>query len=153
MARNYGKIAYHHWTDPNFTQLTHTAQWLYLLAHTHPSITWAGVIEYRPHKLQALNTNLTAQDIQQAAQELHNHGWLLIDPDTEEALITTYYTDLVYLRQVNLGVSIARDLRLLASQKLHNHIRNQLTTIHNQHPHLAGLQNPELLAYMYPHQP
>lgn len=114
-TRNSTNITPQIWNEAGFRDLTHTAQWLFLTIGTLPELDWSGCLDYNPYKLAALNTDLTSDDIEAAAQELHKHGWVLLDPGTQEIYLRGYQTMGTHLRHANMGKALAAALDLVYS--------------------------------------
>lgn len=111
MAREFAPIQTRIWTNPDFTNLSTHAQLLYLTCLSHPTITHAGVIDYRPNRLAALSPTWTPENIEHAATELEEHHFLIIDRDTEEALIRSFHRNDGLMRQQNMATSAARAIQ------------------------------------------
>lgn len=90
MARDRANIRTDIWNDDDFRQLSANAQLLYLQLLTSATLTYAGVADWRPKRLAALAHNRTASDVENAAQELVNGLYIIIDEDTEEVLIRSF---------------------------------------------------------------
>ena len=46
--RDYAQVRLSIWNDDDFRELSPAAQWLYFLLLTHPTLTSAGVGDWRP---------------------------------------------------------------------------------------------------------
>lgn len=90
MARSYARLQCAVWSDPDFTALTSTAQRLYLLLISQPGLTFCGVLPYTPRRWARLSTDTTVDQIDQAAHELADARFVLIDDETEELAIRSF---------------------------------------------------------------
>ena len=89
MARNYAQVRVSIWQDDDFRALPVEAQHLYFLLLTSPTLTLAGVTDWRPGRLASLAAGWTAEDVREAAQMLQERRYILADEDTEEVLVRT----------------------------------------------------------------
>lgn len=151
MSRNrtYTKLLTRIWQNLDWRNLTHHAQHLYILCLSHPTLTYAGVLDYNPKKLAALSTTTTPQTIETAAQELEHTGFLIIDRDTDEALIRSFHRNDETIRQPNLTTRAVRDIQQVASTTIHHHIAHEIHRLHQDHPQLPGWKAPEMLQYLH----
>lgn len=145
---DFSQLHHRIWTNQDFTNLTTHAQLLYLTCLSHPTITQAGVLHWHPGRLAQLSPTWTKQTIKTAGQELQQHNFLIIDEDTDEAFIRSYYRNDGILKQQNLATSAARAIQKVASRTIHHHITHELHRLHKEHPNLTGFNSPELRQYM-----
>ena len=89
MARNYAQIKVTIWQDDDFRALPVPAQHLYFLLLTSPTLNLAGVTDWRPNRLATLSAGWTPKAVRAASTALVEAGYVLIDDDTEEALVRT----------------------------------------------------------------
>lgn len=148
MARDYAAIKTTIWTDPDFHTLTPPAQHLYLALLCHPTLTLAGVLDWRPGRIANISTTITRTDIETTAHELEQRGYLIIDRDSEEAFIRSFHRNDGSMKQPNLGTGIANALREVSSPTLHTHITAELWRLYNDHPKLKGFNSGALREYM-----
>lgn len=106
------------WNQPHFRNLTATAQWLYLHLTTNPNINPAGVQTWHPGRIAATTTDLIPDDIHHAAQQLTQHDYITIDPQTEEVAITNYATTNIWLKTASNGTSTAHAVQNTASRTI-----------------------------------
>lgn len=91
MARTYAQIKVSMWShDDDFRALSVNAQHLYLVLLTHPGLNLAGVVDWRPRRLASLANGWSDREVRKAATELVAGNYLVIDEDTEEALIRSF---------------------------------------------------------------
>lgn len=73
MARTYAKVRIDIWAGDDFRQLTDPAQALYFRLMTSPTLSLAGVADWRPVRLAHLTRGMTAQQLSNAAIRAHRH--------------------------------------------------------------------------------
>ena len=128
------------WNDPNFRTLTAPAQHLLLMAYTAPTTNQAGIMDWRPKRLAALTHGATQDEIVAAGTELDTAELLIIDPDTEEAGITTWFRTTFILKQPYVAMNAINLLADTASLRIRQAIINELHELNRHQPPLAGLQ-------------
>ena len=149
MARDFTPLATTIWTNHDFTNLSVPAQLLYLTAISHPTITYAGVLDWRPNRIAALSPTWDTDTIKAAADELQAGEFLIIDEDTEEAFVRSMYRNDQYLKMRNLGTTTARDIAKVASRTIHAWITRELHRLRDERPWLKGFESEELQDYMH----
>lgn len=148
MTREFAPVQTRIWTNPDFTNLSVPAQLLYLTCLSHPTITFAGVIDYRPNRLAALSPTWDRDTIDQAARELEEQHFLIIDRDTEEAFIRSFHRNDGLMKQQNMSTSAARAIRQVASRHIHAWIAHELHRLKDEQPYIAGWKSDEMLQYL-----
>src|SRR5690606_36164469 len=76
MARDHARVNVTIWGDPDFRALPAPAQHLYLTLWTAPRLSYCGVHDWRPGRIAARSTGLTADDIETIAQCLEARHFL-----------------------------------------------------------------------------
>jgi hypothetical protein len=89
MARSFGKVRSTIWDDPDFRALSPGAQRLYVQILSQKRLTLAGVVPFSPRAWARGCDDLEAADIETAAAELADAGFVIIDYDTEELMVRT----------------------------------------------------------------
>lgn len=89
-GRSYSRFKLEAWTQPEWRALTSSAQRLYMLLLTQPTLTAAGCLPRQPRKWAQLAADTTVESIEQALAELAEARYVLLDDDTEEVLIRTF---------------------------------------------------------------
>lgn len=153
MSRQFAPVFVDIWSNPGFTALSHHAQHLYLLALSHPTTTTAGVLDYRPKRLAALSATLDVEAIESAATELEEAGFLVIDRDTEEACVRSWFRNSLVLKQPNVAKNAFKSLLAVASPAIHQSVANELHRLDAETPTRAGLDTEEARAYLNAHPP
>lgn len=138
MARDHARLRLDIWVDEDFTDLSSSAQWLYLRLLSHGDLTYCGVIEWRPGRLAASAADLTANDIEMFAAELEAGNFLLIDRDTEEALVRSFVKHDGLMDKWNLASAVARAFTGVASKPLRGVIAHELNRLRKDFPDYRG---------------
>lgn len=89
MARRYAPVLCSIWDDPDFQQRTPAAQRLYILLLSQKKMSMVGVVPYSPRNWSRGSTHTTVDDIETALLDLIEHGYVLVDFDTDELLVRT----------------------------------------------------------------
>lgn len=134
MARDRANINTAIWTDDDWRELTHGEQWLYKLLLTHPSLSYAGVCDWRPGRLAQNSSDTTSADIERIGSLLQSKRFIFIDQDTEEVVIRSFLRHDGLLKQPKLGVSMANAYGSVASKMVRKVIIHELKRIREEHP-------------------
>lgn len=138
MARKFGQIDVNIWNDDDFLDLTFPAQWLYLHLATREQLSYAGVMDWRPKHIAPKANGLTIGTILDAADELAEHRYLVIDDDTEEVLVRSFVRNDGMLKQRNMGAAVAKAHGAVGSRILQGVIVHELNRLRTEEPTLAG---------------
>src|SRR5690348_7470470 len=90
MAMDHAQVRRDIWADEDFRELPMRSQWLYLHVITSTTLSYCGVADWRPARIAALTDDLTWRDVEVAAVDLECNHYLVIDRDTEEALVRSW---------------------------------------------------------------
>jgi hypothetical protein len=134
------------WTDDDFTSLSWQAQWLWQLAMTAPGRTLCGAFDWRPKRLAARAVGMTADMIEAVAPELEAAHFLVIDRDTEEALVRSVVRRDGAMRSPNMAVAVVRAMAEVASPRLRAVLTHELQRMHREEPDLQAWGKPEVWA-------
>lgn len=134
MARDRANINTGIWNDADHRSLSLEAQHLYYLLMTHPTLTYVGVADWRPARLTPYAANLTLEGIEQAAAELVDGHYIIIDEDTEEVLVRSFVKHDGVLKHPKLKVSMAKAYTATASNLLRGIIVHELLKQRDEHP-------------------
>jgi hypothetical protein len=144
MAREFAQIRLELWADPDIRKLTERAQRLYLFLLTNPSLTYAGISDWRPAKLSGFAADSTAATIREAAHELAAGLFVVIDEDTEEIMIRSFLRHDGLLKQPRVAVSMSTAYASTASPKLRGVIVHELSRLRSEHPEWAAWERPQV---------
>lgn len=116
MAREYARVKVTIWADADFRTLTPSAQHLYFLLLTSPTLTLAGIADWRPARLARMATGWTVDDIRAAADELTQHRYLVVDDDTDEVLVRSFIRHDGVLKSPNLTRAMVKSYAAAGSE-------------------------------------
>lgn len=148
MAREYAAVRHAMFAVPEWRKLSVRAQHLYLLLLAHPELSYAGVVDWRPNRLRQFAKGWSQPDFFIAAVELADSGWVVIDDETEEAMIRTFLRDDRVLEQSHLAVAMIKAYNAIASEEIRAAIIHELVQLHYQRPSLACWDDVRMLAIL-----
>lgn len=130
MARDRASIRIDMWADADWRALSGPAQRLYMLLLSHPTLSYAGVADWRPGRIAQLSTATTAADIEAAAVELENAAFILRDTETEEVLVRSFVKHDGLMKQPKLVVSMTTAFAAIASSKIREVVAFEVQKLH-----------------------
>lgn len=134
MARDRASIRIDMWGDGDWRDLTRDAQHLYMLLLSHPTLSYAGVAEWHPGKLAAMSYGATAAEIVADAAALESHGFIVVEPDTDEVLIRSFIKHDGLMKQPKLVVSMTTAYAAVASRKIQLVIAHEVQKMRDREP-------------------
>ena len=126
MSRDHARIRLDIWADDDFRDLPSMSQWLYLHLLTSPSLNFAGVTDWRPARIAAIAADLSAPDVEYAASFLETGEFVVIDRETEEALIRSFIKHDGLLRSPNVTKALLKSHAAIGSAVLRGVVVDQL---------------------------
>lgn len=138
MARDRALLNLAIWQDADFRALPVPAQHLYFVLWTHPGLSYAGVVDWRPGRIAAMAGDWTAADVETAAACLEHRLFIVVDHDTEEALVRSFVRFDGLMKQANLGVSFALAYAAVASAEVRGVIVHEAHKLHAREPGLPS---------------
>jgi hypothetical protein len=126
MARDRASIRLDMWADEDWRKLTVPAQRLYMLLLSHPTLNYAGVADWRPGRIAQLSAATTTADVETAATELEQSGFILRDDVTEEVLIRSFIKHDGLMKQPKLVVSMTTAFAAIASSKIREVVAHEV---------------------------
>lgn len=148
MSRDHARIRLDIWNDDDWRDLTHDGQWLYMCLLSQPSLTFAGVADWRPARLAAMTRELTATDVEIFAAELEHERFILVDRRSEEVLIRSWVKHDGLMSSPNMAVALAKDHAEIGSAAIRGVVVNQLHALHQARPDLKGWSKPQVEALL-----
>jgi hypothetical protein len=130
MARDRASIRLDMWADADWRALSVPAQRLYMLILSHPTLSYAGVADWRPGRIAQLSAGTTTEDINTAASELEAAGFILRDVGTEEVLIRSFVKHDGLMKQPKLVVSMTTAFAAIASSMLREVVAFEVQKLH-----------------------
>lgn len=146
MPKTYAKVNLSIWQDPEFRQLPQGAQHLYLLLWTHTTLSYCGVAEWKPKRLQALTEGLTAADVEDAARCLEARLFIVTSPDTDEVLLRSWVRYDGLLKEWRMGIAFAKAYVNVASRDIQRVIVHEGLRLQQRQPELAAWTEPRSAA-------
>ncbi|MGQ7788184.1 hypothetical protein [Nesterenkonia sp. K-15-9-6] len=148
MAREQANLRLDIWTDQDWRDLSASEQWLYMLLLSHPSLSYAGVADWRPGRLAALSGSTGRADVERIGQMLQGKKFILIDEETEEVLVRSFLKHDGVLKQPKLSVSMVNAFGEIASVSIRKVIIHELHKVRDRHPDWRGIQHDRVVALM-----
>lgn len=145
MARDHARVELSIWSDDDWRDLTPGAQHLYLLILTHPDLSFAGVVDWRPNRLRVMASHWDPDDFKRAAEELARNLYLVVDEETEEALVRSFVRHDGLMKQPNMAVAMVKAARSIASRSIRAVLVHELLRLQEDQPDLKGWASAEEL--------
>lgn len=138
MAREHAAIRLDMWTDDEWRALTVPAQHLYMHLLSSPSLSYAGVADWRPARIAGMSADSTPRGVVDAAADLIAALFVVCDDGTEEVLIRSYLKHDGLLHKPNVAKAMVTAYGKTVSPKLRGVIVHELTKLHGKHPEWKG---------------
>lgn len=145
MARQFAQVNLSIWDDDDWLDLTPGAQHLYLTLLAHPTLSFAGVADWRPGRIMAMSKRWTAEAFYKAAFELSDAHYIVIDAGTEEVLLRSFLRHDAVLKQPRLAVSVTKAFSMIASRKLRQAVVFELQRLMRDEPALKCWSDQRML--------
>lgn len=146
--RDFAQIRLSIWNDDDFRALTPPAQHLYFILISHHTLSYCGVGDWRPGRLAAQSSGWTRDAVNEAAAELIDRLFIVVDEDTEEFLVRSFVRNDPLMKQKNLGTSMARAFAGVTSQGIRGVIVGELLRLRDESPNLAGWKSEEAVSLL-----
>ena len=140
MARTYAKVWLDLWADDDFRELSPDEQHLYFVLLTSRSLNHCGVVDWRPRRLAKQARGWSAEDIERAGKGLAERLFLVVDEDTEEALLRSYVRHDGPMRSMKTAVAVAEAWQGVASARLRGVVVHELRRLRVDEPDLRCWQ-------------
>lgn len=141
MARSYGQIKVDIWRNPDFLDRSPQAQRLYLYLTTQPKLSFSGVLSWRPRFAATASRGLTVDEIEEAADELADAAFIVVDEHTEELLVRSFIRHDELLKSPNMTKAMMSDWRAIDSDTLRGVVAFEVQRLAEEDPSLNGLKN------------
>jgi hypothetical protein len=146
MARDRANIRIDMWADTDWRNLSAPAQWLYMLLLTSPTLSYAGVADWRPNRVAQLSRDASTQAIRDAATELEAAAFVFVDDETEEVVIRSFVKHDGLLKSPNLASALGNAYAAIYSQRIREIVAFEVQKLHARDPSLKGWERvPTLL--------
>lgn len=140
MARDRGSILFSLWGDDDWRELSVAAQHLYMQLLSSPSLSYAGVADWRPAKL-ALAADASGAERYDAGLELFGALFVVIDDDSEEILIRSFLRHDGLLNKPNVAIAFAKAYADVTSSMLRGVIVHELRRLKAEFPEWKAWTN------------
>lgn len=134
MARDHARIQIDIWNDEDFRNLTSSAQLLYLQLLSSATLTYAGVADWRSKRLAILSRGRTPTEVETAMVELESGMFAVVDEDTEEVFIRSFFKWDGLLMKPNVAKAMIREWGNVHSLDLKAVIVHELKKLREQFP-------------------
>lgn len=141
MARDYAQIRTDIWADDHWRTLTPGAQWLYTHLLTSPTLTHAGVADWRPVRIAKLGRTLTPDLVRKYADELARDRFVLTDDETEEVVVRSFIRHDGVLMNPNLWKSLGVAFADIYSAAIKAMVAAEVLRLRREHP--EGIVTPK----------
>ncbi|OZC54858.1 hypothetical protein CH289_07925, partial [Rhodococcus sp. RS1C4] len=148
MAREHAPIRLDIWSDDEFRDLTPAAQHLYFVMLTSPSLSYAGVVDWRPGRIGALAKSWGKAGVEAAARELAEKLFIIVDEETEEAMIRSFVKHDGLMKNPKIAVSMALAFASIASKALRSVFVFELAKLKLNDPELKGWGQPKVASIL-----
>lgn len=138
MAREHARIQTAIWIDDDFLDLTPLAQHLYLVITTQMTLNFCGVTTWHAGRISQLANGWTVPMVEDAAAELSERLYLVIDETTAEVLVRSFIRNDGLLSSPNITKAMYRIFSEIGSRTLRSVVVHELKRIHAEQPHLKG---------------
>ncbi len=130
MARKFAQVKVSIWDSGSFRSLNATAQRLYFVLLTRVETSLAGVIEWHPGRFAQLASDTSPDDIEQAAAELEEARFIVIDRTTQECLLRTLIRHDETLRKgTRVAAGVVAAWRAIYSRHLRSVVADEVAKI------------------------
>ena len=146
MARDRANINTNIWTDQDWRNLPIAQQHLYLLLTSHPTLSYAGVVDWREARLAAMTADATPESIRDAAEALQAERFVFIDDETEEILVRSFLRHDGLLKQPKLSISMVNAYGAIASSRIREVVTLELQKLHAEFPEWAAFGQEKVMA-------
>lgn len=146
MARDRANINTNIWTDQDWRNLPIAQQHLYLLLTSHPTLSYAGVVDWREARLAAMTADATPESIRDAAEGLQAERFVFIDDETEEILVRSFLRHDGLLKQPKLSISMVNAYGAIASARIREVVTFELQKLYQEHGDWAAFGQEKVLA-------
>lgn len=134
VARDHARIQIDIWNDADFRGLSPSAQFLYFQLLTSATLTYAGVADWRPKRIAALSSGRSASDVEEAMSELEAGLFVVVDEETEEAFVRSFFKWDGLLQKPNVAKAMIREWGNVHSLDLKAVIVHELKRLRSQFP-------------------
>lgn len=118
MANAAGFIQESIWRNPEWRQLSRSAQALYIQLLSQKELDCAGILPLQPNKWAKGCAEMTVNQVWEDLEELQRARFVLYDTETDEAFIRTYIRNSNVAKSPNMLRSASRAAILVGSESI-----------------------------------
>jgi len=134
MPRDRANLRTDLWADASWRSLTYGAQWLYQHILTTSTLNACGVADWRTVRIAAMSVNVTPALVEEFAAELEREHFLVVDRETEEALVRSFFRHDGILLQPNPMKGALRQFAGIASSLIRGVIAHEMNRLQQENP-------------------
>lgn len=138
MSRDRANINTDIWRDEDFCLLSPNAQFLYLQLLTSATLSYAGVADWRPKRIAALSAGRTVAEVDAAGKELEQGHYIIIDEDTEEAVVRSFLRWDGLMQKPNVAKAMVTAWKRIYSKPLQGVVVHELLRLRERFPDWRG---------------
>ncbi|NOJ63332.1 MULTISPECIES: hypothetical protein [unclassified Arthrobacter] len=127
--------------DDDFRGLSVPAQHLYMILMIHPTLSYAGVADWRKGRLAGMSSGATPESVSSAARELQASHFIYVDEQSEEVFIRSFVRHDGLLKQHRLPISMANDYAAISSPQVRTYFVHELKRLHEEIPNEKCWEN------------
>lgn len=144
MARDRANIRTDMLGDTGYRNLSMAAQHLYHHLMIHPSLTYAGVADWRSGRLAKMSADGTRAAVEQAAAELQAAHFIYCDDETEEVFIRSFVRHDGLLKRHQLPIAMANAYAEVSSPEIRRFFIHELKRLGDEDPELKAWSEPRV---------
>lgn len=148
MPRDYSKVNLDIWNDQSFRGLPVDAQHLYMTLWTHPELSYAGTLDWRPKRTLGFASDWTPERLDAALNCLLARHFVVVDDLTEEILVRSFIRYDGLMKQPILAASCEKAIASIGSTLIRSVVAHELQRMHAEYPEMAGWNKPQVAAIL-----
>lgn len=142
MPRNQSRTHTSIWTDPDFCARSASAQRVYWLLYSQPTIQLCGVLAYTPKRWASFASDTSPEVIMEALGELEEHHFIVSDPSTEEVFVRAFMrADSVLPTNIKLWEPAMEQARQVLSKRIRRSIGEEVARIEAENTPSDGVSH------------
>ena len=148
VPRDYSKVNLDIWNDQSFRALPVDAQHLYMMLWTHPDLSYAGTLDWRPKRTLGFASDWTPERLDAALNCLLARHFVVVDDLTEEILVRSFIRYDGLMKQPILAASCEKAIASIGSTLIRSVVAHELQRMHAEYPEMAGWNKPQVAAIL-----
>lgn len=148
MAREFAKTNLALGQDAEYRALPWPAQHVYKMLWEHPSLSYCGVVDWRPSKLLGWGVGWQREHMDALTDCLRARHFIVIDDETEECLVRSWIRFDGLIRQPRLAVSLSKAFAEIGSKDIRAAIVHEMRKLREREPDALGWTKPNVLSIL-----